>query len=509
MRIGITYRLFLAILLATGISVAIMVVAMQWSLDRGFLRYVNAIERTGLTRLAAKLEESYAQERDWDFLRRDQARWRRLVVESLPGEDPGQPHKGPPDGFAGNFTGPYRPFPLGKPLFRSPYAQPALPSGDAPPFLPGKPPSHRLVGSFAHRLFLLDSRKKAIISQTEIPADSETKPLRFRGRVVGYLGLLPHGEISDERQLRFLKQQKNAFVLVAGVLVLLAAGISLVLAKRLIRPISALAGATHDLASGRYNTRVHEASSDELGQLARDFNVLALTLEKNEQARRQWVADISHELRTPLAVLRGEIEAIQDGIRQPTADSIRSLHGEVMRLNRLVDDLYQLSLSDLGALTCRKEELDLGELLTDVLVMYRDEFADKDIRVIDDIPLKPKPLVFGDHGRLHQLFANLLDNAQKYTDSGGELAVRLTCRDGLATIDFLDSAPGVPENDLEKLFDRLYRVESSRSRKTGGAGLGLTICRNIVEAHSGTIVARPSPNGGLGIRVTLPLAGGA
>jgi two-component system sensor histidine kinase BaeS len=335
------------------------------------------------------------------------------------------------------------------------------------------------------------------------------RSLSFQGRVVGYLGLLPHEKISDERQLRFLKQQKNAFALVAGVLVLLAAGLALILATRLIRPIRALAGATHDLASGRYDTRVPEASSDELGQLARDFNVLALTLEKNEQARRQWVADISHELRTPLAVLRGEIEAIQDGIRKPTEDSIRSLHGEVMRLSRLVDDLYQLSLSDLGALTCRKEELDLAALLTDVMAMYRDEFVDKGIRITDDVSLKPGPVVFGDPERVHQLFANLLDNALKYTDSGGELAILLECRDGLVTIDFLDSAPGVPENDLEKLFDRLFRVESSRNRKTGGAGLGLAICRNIIEAHSGTIVARPSPTGGLWIRVTLPEAGGA
>jgi two-component system sensor histidine kinase BaeS len=509
MRIGITYRLFLAILLATAFAVASMVIIMQRSLDRGFLRYVNAIEKTGHIRLAAKLEESYAVERNWDFLRGSQARWRSLVIESLPGEDPGQPHEVPPGGFPGNVAGLDRPLPQGEPPFRSPDVQPPFPSGDAPPMLPGKPPSPRLVGSFAHRLFLLDSNKRAIISRTEIPAGSETKPLHFQGRVVGYLGLLPHGEISDERQLRFLKQQKNAFVLVAGVLVLLAAGLSLILAKRLIRPIRALAGATHDLASGRYNTRVPETSSDELGQLARDFNVLALTLEKNEQTRRQWVADISHELRTPLAVLRGEIEAIQDGIRQPTADSIRSLHGEVMRLNRLVDDLYQLSLSDLGALTCRKEELDLAELLTDVLAMYRDEFSDKGIRITDDIPLKPEPLVFGDPGRLHQLFANLLDNALKYTDSGGELAILLECRECQATIDFLDSSPGVPVNDLEKLFDRLFRVESSRSRKTGGAGLGLAICRNIVEAHSGNIVARHSPTGGLWIRITLPQAGGA
>jgi two-component system sensor histidine kinase BaeS len=213
------------------------------------------MEKTGLVRLAAKLEESYAGEKSWDFLRGNESRWRTLVIESLP--DPGQQPEGPWEVFAD--PRPDRPLPPGDEPFRSPNARPARPPGDD---LPLPPHFHRLVGSVAHRLFLLDSRKKAIISQTVIPADSEMRCLSFQGRVVGYLGLLPHEKISDERQLRFLKQQKNAFALVAGVLVLLAAGLALILATRLIRPIRALAGATHDLASGRYDTRVPEASSE-------------------------------------------------------------------------------------------------------------------------------------------------------------------------------------------------------------------------------------------------------
>jgi two-component system sensor histidine kinase BaeS len=277
------------------------------------------------------------------------------------------------------------------------------------------------------------------------------------------------------------------------------------LARRLVRPIRALASATHRLAAGQFDIRVPVGSSDELGHLARDFNSLAVTLEKNEQARRQWVADISHELRTPLAVLRGEIEALQDGIRQPTPDSVRSLHGEVLRLSRLVDDLYQLSLSDLGALTYRKENLDVAELLTEALTSYRPELAQKEIRLTLELPRRGTAKVFGDPERLHQLFANVLDNALKYTDAGGALAIRLDVGDGQARLDFQDSAPGVPESKLERLFDRLYRVETSRNRAAGGAGLGLAICRNIVEAHAGRITAQPSPLGGVWIRITLPL----
>lgn len=470
MKIGIKYRLFLAILAAAGLAVVCMFVIMHWSIDRGFIRYVDSLEQTRLALLAERLEESYAERGSWDFLKNEPGQWRRLLAASMPEEEA-------PPGRQG--------------------AEGRRPAG---------PPPH-LGRGFAVRVVLLDAGKTPVVGPAAIPGNMELKPLRHRDRVVGYLGLLPRRRLSDERQLRFLKEQKLALSLVAGMVVLLAAGLSLPLANRLVRPIRALAAATNRLAAGEFATRVPVASSDELGHLARDFNALALTLEKNEQARRQWVADISHELRTPLAILRGEIEALQDGVRQPTPDSIHSLHGEVLRLSRLVDDLYQLSLSDLGALTYRKEELDLADLLTAALASYRPEFAAKEIALKADIPRDTKPVLFGDPERLRQLFANLLDNALKYTDPGGALAVRLACRDHLATLDLEDSAPGVPDSELDKLFDRLYRVETSRSRTAGGAGLGLAICRNIVEAHAGTITAHPSPMGGVWIRTTLPLTG--
>jgi two-component system, OmpR family, sensor histidine kinase BaeS len=245
-------------------------------------------------------------------------------------------------------------------------------------------------------------------------------------------------------------------------------------------------------------------SGDELGRLASDFNALALTLEKNEQARRSWLADISHELRTPLAILRGEIEALEDGLRQPTPEAIRSLHGEVMRLGRLVDDLQQLALSDLGALTYRKEELDLVPLLAAVIDSYRPELVRNGLQLHVELPRLPVT-VFADGERLRQLFANLLDNALKYTDGDGQVEVRLAEEGGQAKIDICDSAPTVAAQELERLFERFYRVEGSRNRASGGAGLGLAICRNIVEAHDGSISARESSLGGLWLEISLPL----
>lgn len=490
MKISITHRLFWAIILAAGLAVVSMVLIMQWSMRQGFLRYLNTMEKTGVARLARSLEEGYAHESGWGFVSRDPAQWHRLVMAAMPGGGPPAPSAPPP----GLQPGPHFAPPSGPPL------SPGM--GDGPP---GRPLPPHLARHFDQRLFLLDVDKKVLISQVAVPAGSEATPLLHQGKIVGYLGLLPRRELSEPHQERFLREQSLAFALVAGVVLLLATGLSLLLSKRLVRPLRSLAEATFHLTAGRFSTRVKVASSDELGQLAANFNILAMTLEKNEQARRQWVADISHELRTPVAILRGEIEAIQDGVRQPDADSLRSLHGEVLRLSRLVDDLYQLAMSDLGALTYRKERVDLIGLLKEAAASHEVQFTTKGIRLTMTLPAGETVAVFGDSERLRQLFANLLDNSLKYTHSGGELHLATTCHAQGVTIDFQDSAPGVDGADRERLFERLFRVESSRNRASGGAGLGLAISRNIVEAHQGKISAQPSPLGGLWIQVELPL----
>jgi two-component system sensor histidine kinase BaeS len=354
---------------------------------------------------------------------------------------------------------------------------------------------------------VLDAEKKPLFGNTIKTEGVNLKPIVHNNKIVGYIGLLPRKQFLNPHQLRFLKQQKSALILAAFGMVLVVVIIALPLANSLVRPIRVMAAATHDIASGKYSVRVPISSSDELGQLGRDFNAMALALDKNEKARRQWVADISHELRTPLAVLRGEIEALLEGIRKATPDAIRSLHAEAIRLNRLVDDLYQLSLSDLGRLTYNKEDTDLAKVLMDSVEHYRAEFLRKGIKLKSDVSQGFRIMVFADRERLHQLFSNLLDNSLKYTDTEGELVIRLACHNGQAVIDFEDSAPSVPENELDRLFDRLYRVEGSRSRSSGGAGLGLAICRNIVEAHAGTISSHLSHLGGLMIRITIPVSG--
>ncbi len=295
-------------------------------------------------------------------------------------------------------------------------------------------------------------------------------------------------------------------LLIVAAILLLSVCISLIVARKLVRPINALTKGIHRLSCGDYTVRVPIPSTDELGRLACDFNSLALALEHNEESRQQWVADIAHELRTPLAILRGEIEALQDGIRAVDAKALDSLHSEIMRIGRLVEDLYQLSLFDVGALTYRKDAIDPIPLIKQVIQLFRDEFRRKGVSLSAFLPESVNPgLVFGDAERLQQLFTNIVENSLKYTRSTGKMEIHAKYNPNQLHFTFQDSAPGVPIAEHEKLFDRLYRVEASRNRKTGGMGLGLTICHNIVKAHEGTIVASSSPLGGLQIDIFIPL----
>ncbi|UKL13408.1 ATP-binding protein [Dissulfurimicrobium hydrothermale] len=455
-----------------------MLLIMQWSVGHGFLGYVNRLEEDRLEDLAEKLGSAYAEHHNWNFLRDDPEKMYQFIAETM--------------------------YEIAPQVSRLPAPE----SGD-------KWANQRPLGSFGlrykcyhlgKRIFLLDSKHRPIFGTGTASEINNFKTITYEGRVVGYVGFRPRKYLSDVHQLHFLKQQKLILIITACIMLVVAVGLSLPLARHLVRPLKNLADATYLLASGRYDIRVPDNSTDELGQLSKDFNLMAETLKKNEQARRQFVADISHELRTPLAVLRGEIEALQDGVRQPTVEAIGSLHSEVIRLGRLVDDLYQLALSDVGALVYKKTKIDLSKVLVEAVDRVRPEIIKKSIAMTVNLP-RSKMWLVADHERLSQLFDNVLENAKRYTDPGGQVKINLGHGHGWAIVDIMDSIPGVPASEIGKLFDRLYRVESSRSRASGGAGLGLAICKKIVEDHGGRIEAHPSPLGGLWIKILLPLTG--
>ncbi len=468
---GLTSRLFLSILGATGLAIVFLFLIVWWNIDRGFYQYLGALDQGRLAPMAKTLEEAYAERENWEFLRDSRGLWIGRLLAITPDTTEGsEKTQGSSEKEDDGAVAPRR--------SRSP-------------------------------LVILDAERKPLLGGLAEADEANFRPVVYGGRPVGYVGLLSPKHFLHPIQVQFLGRQRVALALACLGLVVVAILVALPLARRLVRPIRAMAAATHDIASGRYGTRIPVSSSDELGLLAGDFNNMAATLERQEGERRQWVADISHELRTPVAVLRGEIEALLDGVRTITPETIRSLHAETMRLNRLLEDLYQLSLSDTGALSYRKEDLDMAEVLKTSVEAHRAEFARKGIHLTEDFSGEGEVKTFADRERIDQLFANLLDNSLKYTDWGGRLVIRLASRGKWVMISFEDSPPGVPDAELERLFDRLYRVEASRNRGSGGAGLGLAICKSIVEAHGGTIVARPSALGGVMIEVAIPVPEGS
>lgn len=322
--------------------------------------------------------------------------------------------------------------------------------------------------------------------------------------MIGSLRLQRLPRFSNELDLEFERAQvRNVWY--AGFAILIAALVfAFALARWLLSPVRALTEGTHALAAGDYSRRVDVSRRDELGMLATDFNLLAAALDDHREARRRWGADIAHELRTPLSVLRGEVQALQDGIRKPDARAFASLDAECERLACLIDDLYQLALADAGALDYRYEDVDAAAIVREAVEMQRAACDDRGLVIEERIDQLPR--LRADPRRLAQLVDNLLANARRHTDSPGRIRIVLA-RDGAALrLIVEDSAPGVSGSDLPHLFERLYRVERSRTRREGGAGLGLSICRAIVEAHGGIIESASSSLGGLRVSVHLPFA---
>jgi two-component system sensor histidine kinase BaeS len=493
MKLRLTHKLLLAFLVTNVIVILLMVVMMRWSFARGFLHYIHQTEVRRLDALVATLEQAYAEQGDWRFLRHNPRRWRQFLAAEQP-----QRAEGQGSALSDDMPSPPQPFWVPPPHEASRPARRGAPS--RPRYSPDDPLSLRL------RLGVLDVEKQVVAGGPQSRPGDTLRPITYAGTTVGWLRISPLQTITDELDRHFLAQQSRAFVLIIVVSIALTAGVSILLAHHLLAPVRGLASGTRALAAGQFSTRLRVTSGDELGQLATDFNLLAHTLERNEHMRRQLTADISHELRTPLSILHGEIEALQDGIRPYNADALQSLHTEVVRLNTLVDDLYELSLSDLGALHYRKATIDLGTVLNDVLTAYRDRFASNNIAVETARMPHTPVMVFADVERLHQLFTNLLENTLRYTDAGGHLCVWYEDHEKTVVIHFQDAAPGVPADAFPKLFDRFYRVDAARTRSQGGTGLGLAICKNIVEAHGGEICAQPSPLGGVWMQITLPVS---
>jgi two-component system sensor histidine kinase BaeS len=241
--------------------------------------------------------------------------------------------------------------------------------------------------------------------------------------------------------------------------------------------------------------------------MAESFNFLAQTLEKNERQRKQWLVDIAHELRTPIAVLRSEVEAMLDGIRKLEPRRISSLHVEILSLGTLVNDVYRLSLSDSIPIIKEQNPVDLIQIIKDAAESSHSLLQQKEIK-LSVLGTEGRAIMAANKQSLHQLLSNLLGNSFRYTHKKGCIEILVTQASQMIEIIVQDSAPSVPTESLGLLFDRLYRVDQSRSRALGGSGLGLSICATIVASHNGTIVAEHSPLGGVLIKIQFPQMNG-
>ncbi len=298
--------------------------------------------------------------------------------------------------------------------------------------------------------------------------------------------------------------QQNLLIagLVATVLGVLAA---LLFARRVARPIEAISAAASRLAQGQLSVRIPDPrGQDEVARLARDFNHMAASLERLEAERKAMIADIAHELRTPLTVMQGRLEAIQDGVLPLERAEIDRLHHQTALLSRLVEDLRTLSLADAGRLNLVLRELDLAEWARRVASGFQAALEARQIRLALNLPAHPV-LVQADPDRLVQVIGNLLHNALAHTPVGGEVALEVSADTTHAYLKVHDSGPGIPEEALHRVFDRFYRAEASRSRATGGSGLGLSIVKALVELHGGQVVAQNHPPGGALFQIKLPL----
>jgi len=463
-------KLFLSFSMSFLVVIGLILFVVQWRFQQDLTRYINNIETNQLEIFASELEEYYAEVQTWDFLQSNPRIAELILRESR--------------SFDQNIIIVPRAM-RERRRFRFSFDQPK---------------DSMAMG----RLILLNEDKEVIIGTKDLPENLIQIPINFENEVVGTLALLPSNKLFEPIDLQFADARRQALYLSGFVALLIAAIISLILTQNISGPIRKLARATRSLISGEFKTRVNIKNKDELGKLSRDFNILAKTLDKEAESADKWLADISHELRTPLAILKSELEAIEDGIREFDEETLNSLTHEVKRINTLVNDLYELSLSDLGAMKYQMVETDIKTNIESSIESFRDRYREAEIDI--SFEFDEVGNILGDQHRLTQLFTNLLENTLKYTDGPGRLNINMRAIDNEIIISFADSSPGVDKETLEKIFDRFYRVELSRSREMGGAGLGLSICSEIVDAHSGSITAKQSSIGGLEIIVKLKKA---
>lgn len=296
------------------------------------------------------------------------------------------------------------------------------------------------------------------------------------------------GASPAQAQAMFDAYVNRILLIGAGLGVVLGALTAWWLLRRILRPLDRLTDASRAIAGGDLAVRVPDPPDPELRGLADAFNQMAATLERIEQLRRTLVENVAHELRTPLTSLQGYTEALADGVIEPTPEMLRTVHEEIVRLTHLVEELDQLARGERRERDLARAEIDLAAIVQRAVAIASPELASRQISIrVEDAASLPRLMAEPD--AIGQVVSNLMQNAARYTDDGGAVVVRLRAEGDWVHCEIENTGAGIPPEELPYIWERLYRVDPSRARATGGSGIGLAIVRQIVEAHGGQVGA--------------------
>ena len=373
--------------------------------------------------------------------------------------------------------------------------------------------NQRLVLVDQQGLVIADSRGVMNVGEpAAFNGPEQTIPITYGPIRFGAVAVLPPGQAPPpqggaapgDESVSSLSGSINRYLLWGGLLgVVVATVVTFLMSRRILSPVESLAQAARGLSHGDFTQRVKVKSKDEFGDLAIAFNTMAADLERTEQLRRNMVADVAHELRTPLSNIQGHLEAIRDGLLPAEPATLDSIHEEVLLLARLVEDLQELTLADAGQLTLIRQSADVADIARRAAAAAQPPAEARGLTIETDLPSQPA-MAEVDPERIGQVLRNLLSNATTHTSEGGRIIVGLTDEDHELSVTVADTGAGIPPEDLPYVFERFYRVDRSRVRATGGAGLGLTIAKRMVEAHGGTISVESELGKGSRFTFTLP-----
>ena len=542
-------RLFLTVLLTTLVIATISLGVLHWTMQKNFARYVADVEMQKLDRLIANLGNVYTVYHDWgnaiqaqilqiegnaapdDYDRLSQWWLRRqydIALQQRYFNDHTLLTLSPTLAqnntelknrqifndeelkiLKQNLPSEYQPFEgLRFPLSPSQFRLKKDAKDDKQETKSSSSSEHvkkRFVSipdrlGLSSRLSLYDEKHQFIVGE---PATDQIayRPILVDQKVVGYLGLKPVLDQDDASSINFFSNQKRYLLLVYALTVLSSLVAALLMATYFKKPIQRLLNATLELTRGNYQHQVMIKRNDELGDLSNQLNHLADILHQHEESRRQWVADTSHELKTPLAVLQAQIEAMQDGIRKATPEHLDAMMRQVSSLKKLTQDLADLAQADAQQLKCYFAEVNPWDVVLQEVDNFKSTFEQNQL----EVSLSGEGALLSlDRDRFKQIIVNLLGNCVRYTEQGGKIQIH-TQQNEHEWVLYVDDSPfGLSDEQLARLGERFYRVDDSRTRSTGGTGLGLALSCKLAQALGGSLAFNHSPLGGLRCVLTFP-----